>query len=132
MRGAALGGQSDDPATRWTMAVQTVDASRRDDVATQSLQIPAEGSRDLQDAVMEHHEAEDWVRWSGGLFRPADDAECDQVRAARVEEREQSARDDSSSRRSAADSRLDPAAPIPPPGAMTQRDRAEHSVRSPA
>jgi hypothetical protein len=47
-----------------------VDASGDDDVATAFLQVPKAYGRDLEDAVIEHHGA-DWVRWSGGLFRPA-------------------------------------------------------------
>jgi hypothetical protein len=51
---------------------QPVDASRGNDVATMFLQVPKAYGRNLEDAVIEHHGAEDWVRWSGGLFRPAD------------------------------------------------------------
>ena len=58
--------------TTLNYATQTVDASRSDDVATEFLEIPAVGSRDLQDAQIERHGAEDWVRWNAGLFRPAD------------------------------------------------------------
>jgi CubicO group peptidase (beta-lactamase class C family) len=50
---------------------QPVDASGSDDQAAQFLQLPKAFGRDLEDAVIEHHGAEDWVRWSGGLFRPA-------------------------------------------------------------
>jgi hypothetical protein len=51
---------------------QPVDAARDDDVATMFLQVPKAYGRDLEDAVIEHRGTEDWVRWSGGLFRPAD------------------------------------------------------------
>lgn len=71
--GEVPGAQGYVTITTLNYATQTVDASRSDDVATEFLEIPAVGSRDLQDAQIEHHGAEDWVRWSGGLFRPADD-----------------------------------------------------------
>ena len=51
---------------------QPVDASGSDDLAAQFLQLPKVYGRDLEDAVIERRGGEDWVRWSGGLFRPAD------------------------------------------------------------
>jgi hypothetical protein len=58
--------------TRLDYGTQHVHASRSDDVATQFLEAPKVYGRDLEDAVIEHHGTEDWVHWSGGLFRPAD------------------------------------------------------------
>lgn len=53
-------------------ATQVVDAAHSDDVATMFLAIPLLGSRDVQDAVVERRGGEEWIRWSGGLFRPTE------------------------------------------------------------
>ena len=36
------------------------------------LQIPGFGSRDLEDAVVTQHGAEEWVQWGSTLYRPMD------------------------------------------------------------
>jgi CubicO group peptidase (beta-lactamase class C family) len=51
-------------------STQTVDASRSDTLGAMFLQIPAVGSRDMEDAVIETHGSEEWVRWGSELFRP--------------------------------------------------------------
>lgn len=49
---------------------QVVDAGESDDRGLMCLQIPSMGGRDLEDAVMERHGAEDWVWWANTLYRP--------------------------------------------------------------
>ena len=49
---------------------QPVDAGASDDRGAMFLQIPGLGSRDLEDAVIEHRGAEDWVWWGDLLYRP--------------------------------------------------------------
>ena len=49
---------------------QTVDPSTSDTLGSMFLQIPGFGSRDLEDAVIEKHGAEDWIWWGGTLYRP--------------------------------------------------------------
>ena len=49
---------------------QPVDAGASDDRGAMFLQIPGEGSRDLEDAVFEDHGAEEWVWWGNTLYRP--------------------------------------------------------------
>ena len=51
-------------------STQTVDASRSDTLGAMFLQIPAVGSRDMEDAMIETHGADEWVRWGSELFRP--------------------------------------------------------------
>ena len=53
-------------------STQTVDASRSDTLGAMFLQIPAVGSRDMEDAMIETHGADEWVRWGSELFRPQD------------------------------------------------------------
>ena len=52
--------------------LQPVDPKGSDGVGSMFLQIPGEGSRDLEDAVFEKHGAEEWVWWSSALYRPLD------------------------------------------------------------
>jgi len=49
---------------------QPVDAGAGDDRGAMFLQIPGEGSRDLEDAVFEDHGTEEWVWWGDTLYRP--------------------------------------------------------------
>ena len=49
---------------------QTVDPSESDTLGSMFLQIPGFGSRDLEDAVIEKHGAEDWIWWGSTLYRP--------------------------------------------------------------
>jgi CubicO group peptidase (beta-lactamase class C family) len=51
-------------------STQTVDASRSDMLGAMFLQIPAVGSRDMEDAMIEQHGSDQWVRWGSELFRP--------------------------------------------------------------
>jgi len=51
---------------------QTVDPSESDTLGSMFLQIPGFGSRDLEDAVIEKHGAEDWIWWGSTLYRPED------------------------------------------------------------
>jgi CubicO group peptidase (beta-lactamase class C family) len=53
-------------------STQTVDATRSDTLGAMFLQIPAVGSRDMEDAMIEAHGSEEWVRWGSMLFRPQD------------------------------------------------------------
>ena len=52
--------------------LQPVDPKGNDGVGSMFLQIPGEGSRDLEDAVFEPHGAEEWVWWSAAVYRPLD------------------------------------------------------------
>ena len=52
--------------------LQTVDPKGSDRVGSMFLQIPGEGSRDLEDAVFVPHGADEWVWWSSALYRPLD------------------------------------------------------------
>jgi len=49
---------------------QTVDPSASDTLGSMFLQIPGFGSRDLEDAVVTRHGAEDWIEWGSTLYRP--------------------------------------------------------------
>lgn len=49
---------------------QIVDPAKSDTVGAMFLHIPSMGSRDLEDAVVERHGAEDWVWWGSTLYRP--------------------------------------------------------------
>ena len=51
---------------------QTVDPSESDTVGTMFLQIPGFSSRDLEDAVVAKHGAEEWIQWGSTLYRPMD------------------------------------------------------------
>ena len=46
---------------------QTVDPSESDTLGSMFLQIPGIGSRDLEDAAIEKHGAEDWIWWGSTL-----------------------------------------------------------------
>ena len=52
--------------------LQPVDPKGSDSVGSMFLQIPGEGSRDLEDAVFEPHGADEWVWWSSAVYRPLD------------------------------------------------------------
>jgi hypothetical protein len=52
--------------------MQIVDPSESDDVALMFLQIPGFGSRDLNDAVIEQRDNEEWLRFGSTLYRPLD------------------------------------------------------------
>lgn len=49
---------------------QAVAAGESDDRGLMCLQIPSMGGRDLEDAVVERHGAEEWIRWADTLYRP--------------------------------------------------------------
>jgi len=53
---------------------QVVDPSEGDMLGSMFLQIPGFGSRDLEDAVLEKHGAEEWIWWGSTLYRPEDTA----------------------------------------------------------
>ena len=54
-------------------AMQFVDPGESDTVGLMFLQIPGfAGSRDMNDAVVEQHGGEDWIRFGDTLFRPLD------------------------------------------------------------
>jgi CubicO group peptidase (beta-lactamase class C family) len=59
-------------ATESTYGRQTVDPSGSDALGAMFLQIPGEGSRDLEDAVVETHGSEEWIGWGSTLYRPQD------------------------------------------------------------
>lgn len=50
--------------------MQVVDPVESDTLGAMYLQIPGMGSRDLEDAVVERHGAEDWIWWGSTLYRP--------------------------------------------------------------
>ena len=52
--------------------MQFVDPGESDTVGLMFLQIPGFGSRDMNDAVVEQHGGEDWIRFGDTLFRPLD------------------------------------------------------------
>jgi len=52
--------------------LQPVDPKGSDSVGSMFLQIPGEGSRDLENAVFEPHGADEWVWWSAAVYRPLD------------------------------------------------------------
>ncbi len=57
-------------ATEATYGRQTVDPSGSDMLGAMFLQIPGEGSRDLEDAVVTGRGAEEWIGWGSTLYRP--------------------------------------------------------------
>ena len=53
-------------------ANQVVDPSESDTLGSMLLQIPGNGSRNLEDLTVEKHDGDDWVRWGNSLFQPLD------------------------------------------------------------
>jgi CubicO group peptidase (beta-lactamase class C family) len=49
---------------------QVVDPSESDSLGSMFLQIPGTGSRDLEDAVVTRHGAEEWIQFGATLYRP--------------------------------------------------------------
>lgn len=52
--------------------MQVVDPNESDSVGLMFLQIPGFGSRDLNDAVVEQRDGEDWITYSSTVYRPLD------------------------------------------------------------
>jgi len=51
---------------------QVVDPSESDSLGSMLLQIPGNGSRNLEDLSAERHDGEEWMKWGSSLFRPLD------------------------------------------------------------
>ncbi len=49
---------------------QVVDPSESDTLGSMLLQIPGNGSRNLEDLTAEQHDGEEWMKWGNSLFRP--------------------------------------------------------------